>query len=100
MSQTVAFTIPAGHTGFVSTANASFGEGTAGNYITAILSLRDESGIRRAIAGTTGANNFGDLLETYPIPIPEKNDVEMYCFSSAGAGTVTAGTSLILIKND
>jgi hypothetical protein len=100
LSQTMAFCIPAGHTGYVSSIRASFGNSATNNYLTALVSLTGQNGIRRSVAGTTGEQGVALINTDFPISVTEKTDFEMYAFDSGNGGVCTAGLSVLLIKNE
>lgn len=88
------YTIPAGYTGYIMQGLFSAGQPTGSSQITGRLLTAGLDGIRRAAALTTVNNGTADYTFEFPVPIPEKTDVEA---TAAGKSTNNEASCMFII---
>ena len=93
------YTIPAGYTGYLSQLNISSGTAQPTQFIRVRLKVREPDGVFRTQAKYSIANSFAEESYPYPIPIPEKSDIQVTGISSGGVNEIAALFNILLIKN-
>ena len=96
---TGSYTVPAGHTGYVSQGLFSAGQPGGSAQVVGRLLTVGADGIRRAAAITTVNNGVADYAFDYPIQIPEKTTLEATAQGSSNNNEASAMFVLILVRN-
>jgi hypothetical protein len=95
---TGSFTIPAGHTGYLSQGLFSSGQSGGSNQVQGRLLIRGTDNIRRTLAVTSINNGVADYVFEYPNAIQEKTTVEATAIGSSSNNAVTSMFILLLVK--
>jgi hypothetical protein len=96
---TGAYTVPAGHTAYLSQGLFSAGQASGSTQVQGRLLAFGPDGIRRTAAVTTLNNGVADYVFEYPVPFPEKTTLEATAIGSANNNSVSSMFILVLIKN-
>lgn len=96
---TGAYTVPAGHTAYLSQGLFSTGQASGSTQVQGRLLAFGIDGIRRTAAVTTLNNGVADYVFEYPTPFPEKTTLEATAVGSANNNSVSTMFILVLIKN-
>jgi hypothetical protein len=96
---TGSYTVPAGHTAYLSQGLFSAGQAAGSTQVQGRLLAFGIDGIRRTAAVTTLNNGVADYVFEYPVPFPEKTTLEATAIGSANNNSVSTMFILILIKN-
>ena len=94
------YTVPAGHTAYLSQGLFSTGQASGSTQVQGRLLASGIDGIRRTAAVTTLNNGVADYVFEYPVPFPEKTTLEATAVGSANNNSVSSMFILVLIKND
>lgn len=92
------YTIPAGHTAYLVQGLFSAGQPSGSTQIQGRLLTTGVSGIRHTAAITTLNNGVADYVFEYPVPVPEKTDIEATAIGSANNNACSAMFILVLVK--
>lgn len=96
---TGSYTVPAGHTAYLSQGLFSAGQTSGSTQVQGRLLAFGIDGIRRTAAITTLNNGTADYVFEYPVPFPEKTTLEATAVGSANNNSVSTMFILVLIKN-
>lgn len=96
---TGSYTVPAGHTAYLSQGLFSAGQDVGSTQVQGRLLAFGIDGIRRTAAVTTLNNGVADYVFEYPVPFPEKTTLEATAIGSANNNSVSTMFILVLIKN-
>lgn len=96
---TGSYTVPAGHTAYLSQGLFSTGQASGSTQVQGRLLASGIDGIRRTAAVTTLNNGVADYVFEYPVPFPEKTTLEATAVGSANNNSVSTMFILVLIKN-
>lgn len=96
---TGSYTVPAGHTAYLSQGLFSTGQASGSTQVQGRLLAFGIDGIRRTAAVTTLNNGTADYVFEYPVPFPEKTTLEATAVGSANNNSVSTMFILVLIKN-
>lgn len=99
LSQTAAYTVPAGHTAYFVRGGMTAHTTGAGHVLGRLVGSNQGSPFATS-AMTIFSNSQVDYEFEYPIAFPEKTDVEARGLSSNGTHAVSAYLQLILIKDN
>lgn len=99
LSQTAAYTVPAGHTAYFVRGGMTAHTTGAGHVLGRLVGSNQGSPFATS-AMTIFSNSQVDYEFEYPIAFPEKTDVEARGISSNGTHAVSAYLQLILIKDN
>jgi hypothetical protein len=99
-SESAFYTVPAGYTGYIYRYTVSSGNSTANTYSTFQLRVRPLGGVFgvKSYLVTAGASLF-ECEAAIPNAFPEKCDIEVRGFTSAGTAVLSAQLQMMLIKN-
>lgn len=92
------FTIPAGYTGYVMQGLFSAGQPGGSAQVQGRLLVSGTDGIRHIAAVTTVNNGVADYQFEFPIPVPEKCDVEATALGSSNNNSASAMFVILLVK--
>jgi hypothetical protein len=95
---TGSWTVPAGHTAYVSQGLFSAGQAGGSNQIQGRLLTRGIDNIRRTAAVTSINNGVADYTFEYPLAVPEKTTLEATAIGSSNNNAVSSMFILVLIK--
>jgi len=95
---TGSYTIPAGHTGYVSQGLFSTGQASGSTQVEGRLLLRGTNNIRMTEALTTLNNGVANYVFEYPLAVPEKTTIEATAIGSANNNSVSSMFIILLIK--
>jgi hypothetical protein len=95
------YTVPAGYTAFINMWTMSSGNTTADEWTRFTLRIRPFGGVFgiKAQYHLPGSGIY-ECVAAYPLPIPEKSDLEILAATSEGAASVSTQLQIVLIKND
>ena len=94
------WTVPAGYTAYLTHLNIATGTTNANQYIIVRLVAREPSGVfRTQLKQSIGSGGVADFVIEYPLPFPEKTDIEIRATSSGSNNLVSSDFSIIYIKN-
>jgi hypothetical protein len=96
---TGSYTIPAGHTGYVSQGLFSAGQASGSTQVEGRLLLRGVNNIRMTEALTTLNNGVANYVFEYPLAVPEKTTIEATAIGSANNNSVSSMFIILLIQN-
>lgn len=95
------YTVPAGYTAFINMWTMSSGNTTADEWTRFTLRIRPEGGVFGIKAQYhIPASGIYECKAAYPLPIPEKADLEILAATSDGSASVSTQLQIVLIKND
>ena len=92
------YTVPAGHTGFLMQGNFSAGQDTGTTGVRGRLLTIDATGIRRTAAVVTANNASIEYPFEFPIPIPEKTDIEATATGQSANNQASILFVILLVK--
>jgi len=95
---TGSWTVPAGHTAYVSQGLFSSGQSGGSNQVQGRLLTRGTDNIRRTAAVTSINNGVADYVFEYPIVIQEKTTIEATAIGSSSNNAVSSMFILVLVK--
>ena len=93
------YTVPAGHTAYVTQGQFTAGQVSGATAVQGRLVAVNGSGIRRTAAVTTLNNGTADYPFEYPLPLPERTTIEATAIGGANNNSVSSLFVLVLIKN-
>lgn len=94
------WTVPAGYTAYMNHLNIATGTTTVNQYITVRVVAREYGGVfRTQVKQSIGSGGVADFVIEYPIPFPEKTDIEIRALSSGANNLVSSDFAIIYIKN-
>ena len=98
-TESVFYTVPAGHTAFINAWTMSSGNTTADEWTRFSLRIRPFGGVfgfkaqyHIAASGTYECN------AAYPLPVPEKSDIDVLAATSDGTASVSSQLQIVLVK--
>jgi hypothetical protein len=95
------YTVPAGYTAFINMWTMSSGNTTPDEWTRFTLRIRPFGGVFGIKAQYhIAASGIYECKAAYPLPIPEKADLEILAATSDGSASVSTQLQLMLIKND
>lgn len=94
------YTIPAGHSGYLSQGLFSAGQASGSTQVRGRLLTTGIDRIRRTAAVTTVNNGVADYVFEYPLRIPEKTDIEATGIGSANNNGVSCMFIILLTKDN
>ena len=95
------YTVPAGYTAFINMWTMSSGNTTANAWTRFTLRIRPFGGVSGIKAQYhIGATDIYECVAAYPLPIPEKSDLEILAATSSGTAAASTQLQIVLIKND
>jgi len=94
------YTIPAGYTGYLEQIAANTATETGNRFVRVRLKVREFGGVFKTKAKFTIAGGSYEEIYKFPLPIPEKSDIEVTAESSSGVNEVSAVFAILLIKNE
>lgn len=95
---TGSFTVPAGHTAYVSQGLFSSGQAGGSNQVQGRLLTRGIDNIRRTAAITTLNNGVANYVFEYPVVVPEKTTIEATAIGSSSNNACSSMFILLLVK--
>jgi hypothetical protein len=100
-SESAFYTVPAGYTAYIYRYTVSSGNSTANAYTTFQLKVRPFGGVfgTKSYLITAGSALF-ECEAAFPNPFPEKCDIDVRAFTSAGTAVVSTQLQIVLIKNN
>ena len=100
-SESAFYTVPAGFTAYITRWTLSSGNGTANASTRFTLRVRPFGGVFgfKALYHIPG-NGIYECAAAFPLPIPEKADLDVLAAASADSATASTQLQIILIKND
>jgi hypothetical protein len=93
------YTIPAKHTGYLMQGLFSAGQPSGTSQVIGRLLTTPEDGIRRAAAITAVNNGVADYAFEFPVPIPEKTDVEATAVGRSVNNEASCMFIILLVRN-
>jgi hypothetical protein len=95
------YTVPAGYTAFINMWTMSSGNTTADEWTRFTLRIRPLGGVFGIKAQYhIPASGIYECVAAYPLPIPEKADLEILAATSDGSASASTQLQILLIKND
>jgi hypothetical protein len=98
VSTTGSFTVPAGHTAYVSQGLFSAGQSVGSSPVQGRLLTRGLDNIRRTAAVTTVNNGVANYVFEYPLAVPEKTTLEATAIGTANNNSVSSMFIVLLVK--
>jgi len=94
------YSVPVGYTAFITRWTMSSSNNTANEATRFILRVRPIGGVfvYKAVYNIPG-NGIYECEAAYPLPLPEKADLEVVALATAGASYATTQLQIILVKN-
>jgi hypothetical protein len=95
------YTVPAGYTAYITRFTMSSSNNSANEATRFFLRIRPFGGVfgYKAVYNIPG-NAIYECEAAYPLPLPEKSDLEVMALTTAGAAYVTTQLQIILVKNE
>jgi hypothetical protein len=94
------YTVPAGYTAFINMWTMSSGNTTADEWTRFTLRIRPLGGVFGIKAQYhIPASGIYECVAAYPLPIPEKADLEILAATSDGSASASTQLQMVLIKN-
>jgi hypothetical protein len=94
------YSVPAGHTAFINMWTMSSGNTTPDEWTRFTLRIRPFGGVFGIKAQYhIAASGIYECKAAYPLPIPEKADLEVLAATSDGSASVSTQLQMVLIKN-
>jgi hypothetical protein len=99
-SESAFYTVPVGHTALITRWTMSSGSGTANSHTRFTLRVRPFGGVfgTKALYNLPGSGIY-ECEAAYPLPIPEKADLDVLAATSADSATTSTQLQIILIRN-
>lgn len=92
------YTVPAGYTAYLVQGLFSSGQPGGSSQIQGRLLTTGEAGVRHTAAITTLNNGVADYAFEYPVPIPEKTDIEATGIGTSNNNACSSMFILVLVK--
>ena len=96
---TGSYTVPAGHTGYISQGLFSSGQASGSGPVTGRLMTRGIDDIRRTAAIVTINNGAADYVFEYPVAVPEKTTLEAQAIGTGNNNACSSMFILVLVEN-
>ena len=93
------YTIPAGYTGYLVQGLFSVGQAAGSSEIRGRLMTTDQNGINRTNSVVAINNGTADYVFEFPVPIPEKTDIEARAIGVSNNNSASSMFILCLIAN-
>ena len=99
-SESAFYTVPAGFTAYVTRWTMSSGSGTANSHTRFTLRVRPFGGVfgYKALYNLPGSGIY-ECEAAFPLPIPEKADLDVLAATSVDSATVSTQLQIVLIRN-
>ena len=95
------YSVPAGYTAFINAWTMSSGNTTADEWTRFTLRIRPFGGVFGIKAQYhIPASGIYECMAVYPLPVPEKSDIDVLAATSDGTAAVSSQLQIVLIKND
>ena len=100
-SESAFYTVPAGYTAYITRFTMSSANSTANTATRFVLRIRPLGGVfgYKAIYNLPG-NGIYECEAAYPLPVPEKSDLDVLALTSADSAYASTQLQILLIKND
>jgi hypothetical protein len=100
-SESAFYTVPAGYTAYITRFTMSSANSTANTSTRFVLRIRPFGGVfgYKAIYNMPG-NGIYECEAAYPLPVPEKSDLDILSLTSADSAYASTQLQILLIKND
>jgi len=100
-SENAFYTVPVGYTAYICRYTVSSGNSTANTYSTFQLRIRPYGGVfgTKSYLIAPGSGLF-ECEAAVPSAVPEKADIEVRAFTSAGTAVVSAQLQIVLVKTN
>jgi hypothetical protein len=100
-SESAFYTVPAGYTAYITRFTMSSANSTANTSTRFVLRIRPFGGVfgYKAIYNIPG-NGIYECEAAYPLPVPEKSDLDILSLTSADSAYASTQLQILLIKND
>jgi hypothetical protein len=100
-SESAFYTVPAGYTAYITRFTMSSANSTANASTRFVLRIRPFGGVfgYKAIYNIPG-NGIYECEAAYPLPVPEKSDLDILSLTSADSAYASTQLQILLIKND
>jgi hypothetical protein len=100
-SESAFYTVPVGYTAFITRWTMSSGNSTANASTRFTLRIRPIGGVFgiKAFYSIPG-NGIYECEAAYPLPVPEKSDLEVTAIASAGTSVTSTQLQIVLIQNE
>jgi hypothetical protein len=94
------YSVPAGHTAFINAWTMSSGNTTADEWTRFTLRIRPFGGVFGIKAQYhIAASGIYECMAVYPLPVPEKSDIDVLAATSEGTASVSSQLQMVLIRN-
>ena len=98
-TESVFYTVPAGHTAFINAWIMSSGNTTADEWTRFSLRIRPFGGVFGFKAQYhIAASGIYECNAAYPLPVPEKSDIDVLAATSDGTASVSSQLQIVLVK--
>ena len=95
------YTVPVGYTAFINAWTMSSGNTTADEWTRFTFRIRPFGGVFGIKAQYhIPASGIYECMAVYPLPVPEKSDIDVLAATSDGTASVSSQFQIVLIKND
>jgi hypothetical protein len=95
------YTVPVGYTAFINAWTMSSGNTTADEWTRFTLRIRPFGGVFGIKAQYhIPASGIYECMAVYPLPVPEKSDIDVLAATSDGTASVSSQFQIVLIKNE
>ena len=100
-SESAFYTVPAGFTAYITRWTMSSGSGTANSHTRFTLRVRPFGGVfgTKALYNLPGSGIY-ECSAAFPLPIPEKADLDVLAATSADSATASTQLQIVLIQNN
>jgi hypothetical protein len=94
------YSVPAGHTAFINAWTMSSGNTTPDEWTRFTLRIRPFGGVFGIKAQYhLAASGIYECMAVYPLPVPEKSDIDVLAATSDGTASVSSQLQIVLVKN-
>jgi hypothetical protein len=94
------YSVPAGHTAYINAWTMSSGNTTADEWTRFTLRIRPFGGVFGIKAQYhIAASGIYECTAVYPLPVPEKSDIDVLAATSDGTASVSSQLQIVLVKN-
>jgi hypothetical protein len=95
------YTVPVGYTAFINAWTMSSGNTTADEWTRFTFRIRPFGGVFGIKAQYhIPASGIYECMAVYPLPVPEKSDIDVLAATSDGTASVSSQFQIVLIKNE
>jgi hypothetical protein len=100
-SESAFYTVPVGYTAFITRWTMSSGNSTANASTRFTLRIRPIGGVFgiKAFYSIPG-NGIYECAAAYPLPVPEKSDLEVTAIASVGTSVTSTQLQIVLVQNE